>query len=72
MSESDFSPVSVLLLYDVDRDVQRPVHPLTHRQGFVDSKLCRRHRFPLGERSEVEAKLLPVGPRLQEVTLLLH
>ena len=65
-------PVSVLSLDLVHRDVQRPIRPLTHRQGFIDTELCSCHRLPLREGGEVEAELLPVGPRLQEVPLLLH
>lgn len=66
------SPVSVLSLDLVDGDVQRPVGPLAHRQGLIDAELCRRHRLTLREGRQVKAKLLPVGPGLQEVALLFH
>lgn len=66
------SPVSVLSLDLVDGDVQRPVGPLAHRQGLIDAELCRCHRLTLREGCQVEAKLLPVGAGLQEVTLLFH
>lgn len=58
------SPVSVLSLYLIDRDVESPVGPLAHRQGFIDAELGRCHRLALREGRQVEAELLPVGPRL--------
>lgn len=59
------SPVSVLSLDLIDRDVECPVGPLAHGQGFIDAELGRRHRLALGERRQVKAELLPVGSRLQ-------
>lgn len=64
--------MSVLSLDLVDRDVQRSVGPLAHRQGLVDPELGRRHRLSLREGRQVETELLPVRTRLQEVALLLH
>lgn len=65
-------PVPVFSFDLVDRDVQRPVRSLADGQRLVDPKLCRRHRLTLRQRRQVEAKLLPVRTRLQQVALLLH
>jgi len=64
--------VSVVSLDLVHGDVEGAVGPLAHGLGLVDAELCGGHRLPLRERSQVEAELLPVGPRLQQVPLLLH
>lgn len=64
--------MSVLSLDLVDGDVQGAVGPLAHGQGLIDAKFCCCHRLALREGRQVEAKLLPVGPGLQQVALLLH
>lgn len=64
--------MSVVSLDLVHGDVEGAVGPLAHGLGLVDAELRGGHRLPLRERSQVEAELLPVGPRLQQVPLLLH
>lgn len=64
--------MSVLSLDLIDGDVECPVGTLAHRQGFIDAELGRCHRLALREGRQVEAKLLPVGSRLQQVPLLFH
>ena len=64
--------MSVVSLDLVDGDMEGAVSPLAHRQGLVDTELCGGHRLPLREGGEVEAELLPVGPGLQQIPLLLH
>lgn len=66
------SPVSVLPLDLIDGDVECAVGPLAHRQGFIDAELGCCHRLALREGRQVKAKLLPVGSRLQQVSLLFH
>lgn len=67
-----FKPAVIISLDLVDRDVQGSVCPLAHRQRLVDPKLRCSDRLTLREGRQVEAKLLPVWTRLQEVALLLH
>lgn len=64
--------MSVLALDLIDGDVECPIGPLAHCQGFIDAELGCGHRLALRQRRQVEAKLLPVGSRLQEVSLLFH
>lgn len=66
------SPVSVLLVDLINRDVKSSISPLAHRQGLINPELCRCHRLTLREGRQVEPKLLPIWTRLQEVALLLH
>ncbi len=44
----------------------------THGKSFIDAKLSSGDRLSLRKRSEIEAELLPVRPRLQQILLLLH
>ncbi len=43
-----------------------------HGKSFIDAKLSSGDRLSLRKRSEIEAELLPVRPRLQQILLLLH
>lgn len=65
-------PVSFLPLDFIDRDMKGAVCTPTHGKSFIDPKLCGGDRLSLRKRSEIEAELLPVRPRLEQILLLLH
>lgn len=65
-------PVFFLPLDFIDRDMEGAVCTPTHSKSFIDAKLRSGDCLSLRKRSEIEAELLPVRPRLQQILLLLH
>lgn len=64
--------MSFLPLDFIDRYMEGAVRTPTHGKSFIDAKLSSGDRLSLRKRSEIEAELLPVRPRLEQILLLLH
>lgn len=64
--------MSFLPLDFIDRYMEGAVCTPTHGKSFIDAKLSRGDRLSLRKRSKIEAELLPVRPRLEQILFLLH